>query len=409
MPSESNDDNAHPNQDRHSSKEVTLVLSMETLQSFSDDVKYLWCAGPIPILESPPDAFTFLREYVSKSRPCILRNVITTEQQQGPLMMSLDDLVERCQDDNVITLTVDVTPDGHGDCVRTVKCASGDTTTRKLMFVKPHEQQMAITEFRERLRRSRRRQETDDGCDFTGRTLEKDENGRLIVPLAQDTVSDDELLELPVTKRDEVLYYSRQNDCLRTEWRPLFESGVVPNTIRFAEQAFGVGPPDAINLWIGDERALSSTHKDHYENLFYVASGEKVFTLYPPADALFLPLHEFDSGVFHQKSTGEWIVHREFDDENQEEHESSDALVPCRVKWIAADHEPQVSILAPLSHPMTVHVMAGEMLYLPALWFHCVTQTCETVGINYWYDMHFDSPYWCYFNFLQQLQASQGS
>jgi peptidyl-lysine (3S)-dioxygenase / protease len=52
-----------------------------------------------------------------------------------------------------------------------------------------------------------------------------------------------------------------------------------------------------------------------------------------------------------------------------------------------------------------VQVQAGELLYLPSLWFHRVTQTRETLGINYWYDMKFDSPLWCYFNLLQNAQA----
>ena len=26
----------------------------------------------------------------------------------------------------------------------------------------------------------------------------------------------------------------------------------------------------------------------------------------------------------------------------------------------------------------------GECIYIPSLWYHRVTQTCETVGINYW-------------------------
>lgn len=60
-----------------------------------------------------------------------------------------------------------------------------------------------------------------------------------------------------------------------------------PETISFAEQAFGVAP-DAVNLWIGNEQAVSSMHKDHYENCFYVCCGEKIFTLCPPADAPFL-------------------------------------------------------------------------------------------------------------------------
>ncbi len=31
-----------------------------------------------------------------------------------------------------------------------------------------------------------------------------------------------------------------------------------------------------INLWIGDERAVSSAHKDNYENMYCVVVGEKV-------------------------------------------------------------------------------------------------------------------------------------
>jgi hypothetical protein len=161
---------------------------------------------------------------------------------------------------------------------------------------------------------------------------------------------------------------------------------------------FGVSP-DAVNLWIGNEQAVSSMHKDHYENLFYVLSGEKVFVLCPPADAPFLYQAEFDSGTFQQQKSGEWIVTENGGD--------------SQVKWIQGNVEPLVDNkdaaptnqpLLSLTHPRRVHVKAGEMLNLPALWFHQVAQTCETVGINYWYDMQFDSPNWCYFNLLQQLQ-----
>ena len=79
---------------------------------------------------------------------------------------------------------------------------------------------------------------------------------------------------------------SIQNDCLRTEFS--FLQDCFPSTFTWAQDAFGTGPPDAVNLWIGNERAISSMHKDHYENLFYVLSGEKIFTLCPPADVVFL-------------------------------------------------------------------------------------------------------------------------
>jgi jumonji domain-containing protein 7 len=154
-------------------------------------------------------------------------------------------------------------------------------------------------------------------------------------------------------------------------------------------------------------------HKDHYENLFYVLSGEKVFTLCPPADAAFMYQDDFDSGVFCQENDGKWIVRQEYDED--ENNHTAKGPMPSQVKWIEGEVAPRIKnenkgcrekhLLLALAHPINVHVQAGEMLYLPALWFHRVTQTCETVGVNYWYDMRFDSPHWCYFNFVQQLEV----
>lgn len=46
----------------------------------------------------------------------------------------------------------------------------------------------------------------------------------------------------------------------------------VPAYVDLAKDAFG-NVPDAVNIWIGDERAVSTMHKDHYEvrsHLFHV-------------------------------------------------------------------------------------------------------------------------------------------
>jgi hypothetical protein len=47
----------------------------------------------------------------------------------------------------------------------------------------------------------------------------------------------------------------------------------IDSTITIAEDAFGSNSLEAINLWIGDERSVSSIHKDHYENIYAVISG----------------------------------------------------------------------------------------------------------------------------------------
>lgn len=49
-----------------------------------------------------------------------------------------------------------------------------------------------------------------------------------------------------------------------------------------------------------------------------------------------------------------------------------------------------------------VKVEAGDVLYLPALWFHHVQQSHSCIAINYWYDMEYDIKY-AYFKTLEAL------
>lgn len=376
-----------------------LHASSAQLESFGDDVASLWCSSIIGRLQQTPESsFTleFQRDYVSRSRPCIIEKAIQNSI-GGDLTLSLNELVERAS--SQLSITVNVTPDGHGDVVRTVHGADGRT---RRMFVKPQEKAMTLSEFTKQLREAGR-----DEIKTPDFTSPFDTDGRAILSLAEATAGPNVLLSC-ATNINDVLYYSRQNDCLRTEFKSLFDSNLVPSTFTWAEDAFGTGPPDAINVWIGDERAVSSMHKDHYENLFYVLEGEKVFTLCPPGDVPFLYEGEFESGTFHRDlGNGNWKVVPDVDG-------FEECGVNNVVKWIEADVEPlleqstrtkQINRFPLLErvHPIKITVRAGEMLYLPSLWFHRVTQTCETLGINYWYDMKFDSPLWCYFNFLQQL------
>lgn len=61
-----------------------------------------------------------------------------------------------------------------------------------------------------------------------------------------------------------VPYLSFQNDSLRAQFQALRCD--VPPCIEFAREAFG-NAPDAVNLWIGDDRALTTMHQDFYENM----------------------------------------------------------------------------------------------------------------------------------------------
>ena len=57
----------------------------------------------------------------------------------------------------------------------------------------------------------------------------------------------------------------------------------------------------AVNLWIGDERSVSSCHKDYFENFYCVLSGEKTFTLFPPCDVAFLPKKVYSTAKYYIK------------------------------------------------------------------------------------------------------------
>ncbi|RHY35499.1 hypothetical protein DYB32_000014, partial [Aphanomyces invadans] len=57
-------------------------------------------------------------------------------------------------------------------------------------------------------------------------------------------------------------YGDAVNDSLRDQFPDLLED--VDPMLDFAAEAFG-NSPEAVNLWIGDARAISTMHKDHYE------------------------------------------------------------------------------------------------------------------------------------------------
>lgn len=57
-----------------------------------------------------------------------------------------------------------------------------------------------------------------------------------------------------------------------------------------------------------------------------------------------------------------------------------------------------------MTSPLRVVVRKGEMLYLPSLWFHRVSQKPDeegrTIAVNYWYDMSYDCK-WAYYKFME--------
>ena len=76
-----------------------------------------------------------------------------------------------------------------------------------------------------------------------------------------------------------------------------------------------------------------------------------------------------------------------------------------KVPWIAVDPlNPDLKTFPDFAHArsITVTVKAGEVLYLPSLWFHHVRQTHGCIAVNFWYDMEYDIKY-NYFKFVETL------
>ena len=72
-----------------------------------------------------------------------------------------------------------------------------------------------------------------------------------------------------------------ENDNLRDEYMPLYKD--VDADIPWARIALGC-KPDAINLWLGNSKSVTSLHRDNYENLYGQISGSKHFVLLPPIE-----------------------------------------------------------------------------------------------------------------------------
>lgn len=367
-----------------------LSASQEAVESLVEDVEYLWVDN-IPVYETLPDPVQFYREHVARNRPCLIRNQQT---------LSFHELRTLCPPD--MTLQVDVTPDGHGDCLRQVgsntggaPCNDNDDSDDKddcravpsqAFFVKPMECRMDWSTFCEALQ-----------------TLVDTDNHHIKNRVFSTCYPPNRQEQYPPPPSNEaVFYYSRQNDCLRSEMEPVWQQlSWRTETLQWASQAFNQAAPDAVNLWMGTSQAVSSMHKDHYENLYHVLDGTKVFSLVPPAYVPLLGERPVPSGRFvyrpETKTTDNsaWMVEKDINEEGEQ----------GKVPWITVDVTQSEKI--PYRQ---VRVKAGDILYLPALWFHRVEQEGPvTIAINYWYDMNFGGPLWAYFHFLQQLKPLQGN
>jgi len=162
----------------------------------------------------------------------------------------------------------------------------------------------------------------------------------------------------------------------------------IPPEVSWCSEAFGRSP-DAVNLWIGDSRSVTSIHSDPYENIYTVIRGAKHFTLLPPTESWCLQERMYPHAIYTRSSSEKGLVLTP----------SPSSVPPIRWSSIMRPHLP--GVLPPDAHPVHVTIKAGETLYLPLGWWHYVRQDDMTIALNWWYDMEMRGMSWALLSFLR--------
>jgi len=185
--------------------------------------------------------------------------------------------------------------------------------------------------------------------------------------------------------------------------------------------------------------------------LFSCSTGEKTFTLFPPSDVAFLPVKKVRTCAYRLKSQRDLSC---ANDNGPRRYLSSDLeldpsnvstgtflalkrlllnihdhlalnsignskncckannlsvqwryIIMCEVcmkisfvdpdfPWIGIDPDEITTEesfpLSEHSSPVRCHVNAGEILYIPSMWYHRVSLTKLTIAIEYWYEQDFN-------------------
>ncbi|KAJ9638760.1 hypothetical protein H2199_006620 [Coniosporium tulheliwenetii] len=209
-------------------------------------------------------------------------------------------------------------------------------------------------------------------------------------------------------------YYAQtQNNNLPEEYEELYRD--VPESIPFARIALQK-KPDAVNMWIGNSLSTTALHKDNYENIFVQILGQKHFVLLPPVEAACVNEQELPDATYVRFDVPQEVydyndAHGIRDTINLEAEVDDPPTKTTFPTWDPDNPSLRPTPFSHLSRPMRVTLDEGDMLYLPALWYHKVSQTCNKkerlcISVNYWYDMEFSGSFWSLCNFARSAGLS---
>ncbi|KAK4632844.1 Bifunctional peptidase and (3S)-lysyl hydroxylase Jmjd7 [Fulvia fulva] len=192
-----------------------------------------------------------------------------------------------------------------------------------------------------------------------------------------------------------VKYAQPQNDSLRLEYPELFPD--VPKTMPFASEALNQ-EPDAINFWLGNDRSTTSLHKDNYENIYAQIRGQKHFVLLPPVEIPCVNETPLQFARYHPSLEHEHKLEPGLDTDTE--------LIPVPL-WDPDEPDTRSTVYSKHSKSLRVTLYEGDIMYLPAMWYHKVRQGNGPEGfscsVNYWYDMEFGGSFWTSTAFIRDV------
>lgn len=198
------------------------------------------------------------------------------------------------------------------------------------------------------------------------------------------------------------------------------------SVFRFFSEAFshesggggGGGTLIKSNIFIGGDESVTSLHQDSpVENAYAVIVGTKSFCLLPPTDCAYVPRKLIRQGKWILRDESETTAatksiekrnpspSRRFEaelsdppvqkSEDNDDNDDDDTFSNCFAPWIDFDEEEARKAGAHIYH---VDVEAGDVLYLPAGWYHEVSQRVDTssdvaavIAVNGWFEYNCDT------------------
>ena len=130
-----------------------------------------------------------------------------------------------------------------------------------------------------------------------------------------------------------------------------------------------------LRLWVSSKGTIALPHYDLENNLFFQLSGEKTFTISPPSSYPLYNPYPFLHSQWRQSQKKELISATAVKESSKTCHNNSDSSSSNDNNSNYSDNVVPV---------WDIKLESGDVLYLPALYFHSVESGAESTSLNAW-------------------------